>query len=252
MSEREHASGRICPLPLNSCPGRNQLNLVDANGTTCSCVNDPGLKGLGLLAVEDGQLRDIAILPDGQRARDGWRYSNNHKVVGTGDYNGSGSTDILISSSWGLGILSVDENGGWQTLAHLQNGNRIGGWVLNAEANTFDGSGDFDGDGRDEFIIRSNWGIGIVELDRGNFSLAYSAPRNTWFDDWRWDAIEINGGADVIAGIGDMNGDRRDDIVIKSPFRGRDFEPFWLNRPIHRFHHGSIRLMAPQIPTGWS
>jgi len=209
---------RICSDAVNSCPGENQLNLVDANGTTCSCVNDPGMKGLGMLGVENGRLFDVAILPNGHRAHDGWLYGNSHRIVGTGDFNGSGNTDILISSSWGLGILTTDEDGGWRTLTHKKNGNRIGTWLLNTESQTFEGSGDFDGDGKDEFIIRSNWGIGILKLTGNDFSMVYSAPRNTWFGDWRWDASEVNGEADIIAGIGDMNADNRDDIVVKSPW----------------------------------
>ncbi|MEL7491889.1 MAG: VCBS repeat-containing protein [Pseudomonadota bacterium] len=206
----------VCTRSVNSCPGANQLRMESADGGACSCVNDPGQKGLGLLAVRDNKIRDTAILPTGQRARDGWLYADRNTIVASGNFDGAGAVDLLVASDWGLGVLTTDEDGGWRTLTLTPTGERIGGWRLNSRGDTFEGVGDFDGDGRDEFIIRSEWGVGVVGYDDGAFRLLDHAPRNTWFDDWRWDAREVNGGRDEIAGVGDLNGDGRDEIVVKS------------------------------------
>ena len=43
------------------------------------------------------------------------------------------------------------------------NGTRFGGWLLNTADNRFSPVGDFDGDGRDEILVTSPWGIGMFE-----------------------------------------------------------------------------------------
>ena len=44
------------------------------------------------------------------------------------------------------------------------NGTRFGGWLLNTADNYFGTVVDFDGDGRDEIVVTSPWGIGILKL----------------------------------------------------------------------------------------
>jgi len=127
---------------------------------------DPGAKGLGIIALRDGKLEDTAILPTGQRARGGWRYEDEHRVLATGDFTGSGQAEIIVASDWGIGALRTDEDGGWITSAIQQNGTRIGGWAVNGSTDTAPLVGDFDGDGRDEFLIRSDWGVGVVDVGR--------------------------------------------------------------------------------------
>ena len=45
-----------------------------------------------------------------------------------------------------------------------QNGTRIGGWLLNTLDNRLGPVADYDGDGREEILVASPWGIGILEL----------------------------------------------------------------------------------------
>jgi hypothetical protein len=46
------------------------------------------------------------------------------------------------------------------------NGARFtGGWLLNTDDNNFEMAADFDGDGKDEILISSPWGIGILKRD---------------------------------------------------------------------------------------
>ena len=124
----------------------------------------------------------------------------NWSVVGAGDFNGDGRDDIL-----------------WRnTSGQLSNwlGTASGGFVTN-DANAFSsvptnwiviGTGDFNGDGRDDILWRntsgqlSNWlgtaAGGFVTNDANAFS---SAPTN-----WH------------VVGTGDFNGDGRDDILWRS------------------------------------
>ena len=40
------------------------------------------------------------------------------------------------------------------------NGHGFGGWLLNTADNRFGPVGDFDGDGCDEIVVTSPWGLG--------------------------------------------------------------------------------------------
>ena len=55
-------SGRACGN-LESCSMPNQLRIVDryAEGGPCECINDPGQKGLGVLAEDSSEIVDAAI-----------------------------------------------------------------------------------------------------------------------------------------------------------------------------------------------
>src|SRR5262249_19484506 len=84
----------------------------------------------------------------------GWRFQSAvTRIVGTADINGDGRKDIVITSAWGIGVLTYD--GGSLTSLTVQrngtkfgrSGNSSGDWVLDTLLNSIEGFGDFDGDG---------------------------------------------------------------------------------------------------------
>ena len=64
------------------------------------------------------------------------------------------------------------------------NGTRFGGWLLNTGDNTFGDAGDFDGDGHDELIVTSPWGIGFLKLSGATLTAPMMQPNGTRFGGW--------------------------------------------------------------------
>lgn len=124
------------------------------------------------------------------------------QVAGIGDFNGDGRDDILWRSS--TGALSD-----WL-------GTATGGFTVN-DANAFNqipnewqiaGVGDFNGDGRDDILWRhadgtiSNW------LGTATGGFAVNDPNALVYVPNVW----------LVAGVGDFNGDGRDDILWQRDF----------------------------------
>jgi hypothetical protein len=88
-------------------------------------------------------------------------------------------------------------------------------WNFEAGTNPVGGIGDLDGDGVDEIVVTSDWGIGILRHDGVSFRTLMQAPRDTWFGGWRWDAT-VNTGRDRIQDVVDFTGDGRREILVWS------------------------------------
>ncbi|MEO0898223.1 MAG: VCBS repeat-containing protein [Bacteroidota bacterium] len=194
---------------LRACGTSYQLQLVTSyNGSRCACVNDPGQRGIGLLEIESGKLKDEAIKP-----RDswigGWRVGKNDRIVQKGDFNGDGKEDFVVTSGWGIGILTFDGNL-WRPLVVKKNGTRFGGWNFQSNANSFRGTGDFNGDGKDDLVITSGWGIAILTLSGNTLRTLTIKPKNTFFNQWRYNST------DRIKAVGDFDGDNRAEILLSS------------------------------------
>lgn len=197
---------------LQACPGGNQLRLVTSyDGDACACVNDPGKKGLGILGLRDGKLVDRAILPE-EDWIGGWHYGRTNRIHTTGDFNGDRRADFVVTSAWGLGVLT---HGGsfWRALAVHANGARLGGWNLNAGGDRIVGVGDFNGDAKDDLVLTSGWGIGVLRHSGASLTHLMMAPTGTRFGGWNFNVI-----GDKIQGVGDFNGDGKADLLITSPW----------------------------------
>jgi hypothetical protein len=83
-----------------------------------------------------------------------------------GDFDGDGIDEILVSSPWGIGILKKTGDT-MTTLMLAPNGARLGGWLLDTANNQFGPIGDFDVDGRDEILVTSPWGLGVLRFEAG-------------------------------------------------------------------------------------
>ncbi|NOT86103.1 MAG: VCBS repeat-containing protein [Methylococcaceae bacterium] len=128
------------------------------------------------------------------------------------DFNGNGSSDIMISSPWGLAILNLSSN----TLLPstiAPNGTRFGSWLLNTSDNNFGPNGDFDGDGKTEVLASSPWGIGVLKQSGNTFTSPVMAPNGTRFGDWL-----LNTADNQFGQVGDYDGDGKAEIWISSPW----------------------------------
>jgi hypothetical protein len=126
------------------------------------------------------------------------------QVVGTGDFNGDGRDDILWRSSNGaLSDWLGTPNGGFTV-------NDAHALIQVPTDWQIAGTGDFNGDGRDDILWRnsngalSDW-LGTAD---GGFTVndanAFTNVPNLW----------------MIIGTGDFNGDGRDDILWQRDFNG--------------------------------
>lgn len=127
---------------------------------------------------------------------------NDWSVAGTGDFNGDGHDDIIwrnangAFSEWlaqpvGFGVNFVSNHENASTVMPQD-------WHVA-------GTGDFDGDGRDDVLWRHESGLVNNWLSQPDSSFKSNA--NLW----------INPGVDwKVAGIGDFNGDGRADIIWRN------------------------------------
>jgi hypothetical protein len=129
-----------------------------------------------------------------------------------GDFDGDGKTEILVTSPWGIGILKLSGN----TLISLMaapNGTRLGGWLLNTADNHLHTLADLDGDGKDEIVISSPWGIGILKLSGNTLISPMMAPNGTRFGGWLLNTLDNRVGP-----AADFDGDGKAELFISSPW----------------------------------
>lgn len=125
----------------------------------------------------------------------------------------NGDWTLRLRNRNGLGILSL--GGSLRSAEVHPNRAWIDGWNYDAALNRIRGIGDLDGDGVDEFIVTSDWGIGILKYNGSHFRAIMTAPRDTWFGGWRYDAT-VNSGRDRIMGVHDFTGTSKREIMIWS------------------------------------
>ena len=130
----------------------------------------------------------------------------------SGDFDGDGITEILVSSPWGIGILK-EAGGTMNALMMAPNGTRFGGWLLETTDNEFGPIADYDGDGHDEILVSSAWGIGILKLSGGTLTAPMMAANGTRFGGWL-----LNTGDNQFGPAADYDGDGHAEILVKSPW----------------------------------
>jgi hypothetical protein len=207
---------------LESC-GANALRLVDGHftGGGCTCVDDPLPSGFGVLgmpASAPGELKDLARVDHGEWMG-GWHLWTDNYVVGLADVDGNQTQDLLIRSPWGFGTISGAQ-GAMGSMAMQPWGTNIdsgigpgGVWPLDA-ANSVGPVGDFNGDGRDDFILRSSTALAVVTVENGNRFLTTDVlPFGQWLG-----GFYFNSSA-AVGTTGDYNGDGRDDLLVSSPWQ---------------------------------
>lgn len=167
--------------------------------------------GIGLLELSGTALTCPAMKPNGTRFG-GWLLNTNDNVfVDTGDFDGDLLAELLVTSPWGIGVL--DRSGStFGGAALAANGTRIGRWLLNTADNRVGPVGDFDGDGSDEWLMVSPWGIGVMQLRDNGFACLALQPNGTRLGSWT-----LNTAVDRFGPVGDIDGDGRAEFLVTGP-----------------------------------
>lgn len=185
---------------------------VDGDGTDEMVMTSDW--GIGLVKYNGTNFRALMVAP-----RDtwfgGWRYDatvnpGRDVVKDVQNFTGTGKSELLLWSSWGITTLEFTGATLSPTRLHA-NGARIGGWVLNTADNRYCGSGLFDADDRRDIVLMSPWGLGILALESG--TAPFMAANDSWLGGWR-----LGTAANTIRLIADLDGDGRDEILITSPW----------------------------------
>lgn len=226
-------SGSACGN-IDSCPG-DALRIVDEHGgSTCSCVEDPAEDGFATFEVDNGEFDDITHAINGEWYG-GWHYGSSNEVVGTGDFDGDGNEEALVMSGWGMGILGRSGSGALVSEAMHPVGQWIGSWNFGG-TETIEAVGDFDGDGVDEFVIRSAWGLGIMQKSGNGFSLVWARSFNNWVGSYF-----LRSGDEVI-GSGRFQSASRDDLLIHGAYG---------NIGVLRLQGSTLTSSAVNAPGNW-
>jgi hypothetical protein len=171
-------------------------------------------KGLGLLNLgTDGKMTSFSALPLDTKAGD-WQYNATNTIYGTGDFNGDGLTDILLTDEKNIGIISNSGGVTWSSILVKSNNSKFGKWLFNSD-DVIEAIADFNGDGKMDILIRNDKAIGILSLKGKTFTTLAMLQNNGLAGSWRYNASAI-GGKDSIRQIGDFDGDKKSDICISS------------------------------------
>ena len=193
--------------------GDNRFDLIgdfDGDGRVEMLVTSPW--GIGLLRQDGTTMTPLVMAPNGTRFG-GWLLNTGDNRFGPiGDFDGDGRAEILVTSPWGIGIFKLSGDT-FSVPMMAQNGTRFGGWLLNTADNRFSPIGDTDGNGRDELLVTSPWGLGLLSLSGATMTAPLMAPNGTRFGGWL-----LNTADNHVVTAADLDGDGRAEIVITSPW----------------------------------
>ncbi len=126
----------------------------------------------------------------------------------SGDLNGDGRAEHVITSPWGIGVLEEAGNT-MQGLVCQPNGTRFGQWLLNTADNQIGPIADFDGDHHAEVVISSPWGLGLLKLAGNTFNAPFMVPNGTKLGAWTVDT-----GGDTYGPAADFDGDGHAELLV--------------------------------------
>ena len=193
--------------------GKTDILVQVPRDTQFACHKGSCPNAIGILTYEGGSLKSLMVASPGAWFGS-WQYFPTDHIVAIADFNGDGKDDILITNDWGMGILTYDGTSLTSLMVapnQTRFENSLGGWLFQADGNRIAGVTDLNRDGKQDIVVTSAWGIGILTFDGSSLTPLMLAPNDTWFGGWKFDPLHNS-----IVGFGDFNYDGTPDIVIRS------------------------------------
>ncbi|WP_158501543.1 VCBS repeat-containing protein [Vitiosangium sp. GDMCC 1.1324] len=167
--------------------------------------------GLGLVAHDGSGMSMLAGYSYGTWLGS-WQLGSADRIEAVVDLNGDGRDELVLRNANGLGVLYLNTSGSVTTMHVVNYGTRLtGGWLLGS-GDELKVKGDFDGDGREDLLLRSAWGMAILrrnnstgQLETVNMS-AYGTSLGGW----------VLASTDAVWGVGDFDGNGRAELVLRS------------------------------------
>ena len=136
-----------------------------------------------------------AWVTDGTGKVTGWQtvgeFDANTQILGLGDFNGDGQTDLLLRNTNGAVGCHFTDGRGWNYFQSLGDE-----WTVAAV-------GDLNGDGRDDVVLKHDAGFAGSWLTQADGTMAWA------------DLDTLQSGFEIV-GAGDFNGNGIDDVLLKN------------------------------------
>ena len=175
---------------------------------------------------EDASTVDLANLGDRGFRIDGAPESTNigDILAGAGDVNGDGYDDVLLDSRSSLSEPAYVVFGGSQTTTVDLNNLGARGFRISGTMSSMDRAGDINNDGYDDLIFGDPSARNNYRWSSGSSYVVFGGPTtDVDLADLGDRGFRIDGAAaqdrsgSSVAGAGDVNGDRVDDLLIAAP-----------------------------------
>ena len=186
VEHAEHGFRRLVAAPRNSWLGEwrhtaedeiKDVRCFSSGGRGQILIWSPW--GIASLQYGGATLSTHRIHANGTRFGDWALDTTLNRYRGGGKFHGNPAAGLILTSPWGLGIVSLERG---TLLCMAPDRARLGGWRLDIAGDAVRCVTDLDGDGRDEIVLSSFWGIGVLKLQGGELGSLVTYPMGSDID----------------------------------------------------------------------